>query len=75
MEAIDGRSVVARELKRRLAELTADLGGEASLSYQQRALCRRAIWLEAHLESMEAAAAQGNPAPTFEYVAAVNALP
>lgn len=74
MDGLDGRTAVARELRQRLAALTADLGGDEALSYQQRALCRRVIWLEARIESMEAAAARGQVTSLTEYVVAVNAL-
>ena len=59
MAELDGRSAVARELRGRLDDLMADLGGVEVLSYQRRSLCERAIHLEARLQSLEAAFAQG----------------
>jgi hypothetical protein len=43
VEALDKRTAPARELMRRRAELLADLGGEAELSAQQRAVAEAAV--------------------------------
>ena len=74
LAGLDGRTQVARELKSRLTELQDDLGGEETLSYQRRALCKRAIYLEARADSMEAAMACGNPVDLGQYVMAVNSM-
>ena len=71
---LDGRTAVAKELRSRLAALENDLGGHDELSYQRRSLCRRAIALEAWVESLEARAARGEPAEIGTYTAAVNSL-
>ena len=47
LENLDGRRAAVRELERRFNKLVSDLGGNTYLSYQQTALARRAIHLEA----------------------------
>jgi hypothetical protein len=76
MAELDGRSAVARELRGRLDDLMADLGGVEVLSYQRRSLCERAIHLEARLQSLEAAFAQGTAENGDEsrYAALTNSL-
>ena len=74
LEHMDGRTVAARTLRQRLAEIHADLGGEASLSYAQRSLCRRAVWLESWIETQEAKAAEGADIDIGRQTQALNAL-
>ena len=74
LEHMDGRTVAARTLRQRLAEIHADLGGEASLSYAQRSLCRRAVWLESWIETQEAKAAEGADVDIGRQTQALNAL-
>ena len=74
LKRMDGRTVVARELKARLDELVADLGGPDNLSFQRRALCRRAIHLEARLEDLETKFARGEESGIGHYVIACNSL-
>lgn len=74
LSGLDGRTQVARELRLRLSALHRDLGGEDQLSYQRRALCRRAIHLEARLESMENAFASGEAVEVGHYVVTLNSL-
>lgn len=52
----DRRSVIVREIRRRVDALERDCGAE---SYAQRSLCQRAIFIELQLESMEIAGAEG----------------
>lgn len=59
LEDLDGRSAIARELKRRLSELEANLGGSEQLSYQQRSLAKRAVFIEYRLEAIELELARG----------------
>jgi len=59
LSELDQRSVLARELHQRLNALMDDLGGASALSYQQRALCERAVFLELWLQREEAALARG----------------
>ena len=74
LAGLDGRTQVARGLKARLSALQNDLGGEANLSYQQRSLAKRAIYLEARAESLEAAMASGKDVELGQYIMAINAM-
>lgn len=68
MEDLDGRSLVARELRQRLRALTADLGGLSSLSYQEQSLAKRAVHLERLIETKELTLAQGRRVDENKYV-------
>lgn len=70
----DGRTVLVRELRQREAVLTADLGGRENLSYQQKSLCRRAVYLEGLCESLEAKIVKGQAIDISEYTLLTNAL-
>jgi len=59
LEKLDGRTRMAQVINQRYQQLTTDLGGVDALSYQQRSLCRRALWFEAMLEQWEAALSRG----------------
>ena len=59
LHALDRRSGIYLALTARLQELMQDLGGEDNLSYQQRSLCKRAIWIEARLMAIEEEVAGG----------------
>ena len=59
LDRLDGRTAIAVDMRARWAAMTADLGGEASLSYSQRSLCERALWLEHWLAVQEQALAAG----------------
>ena len=74
LDHMDGRTVAARELRRRLDEVHQDLGGADSLSYSVRSLVRRAIWLESWLESQEALAAEGHDIDVGKQTSALNTL-
>lgn len=74
LDTLDGRTQTAKVLRQRLADLVSDLGGESRLSYAKRSLCRRAIWLEAWIETQEASAAEGEDVAIGQQVQAVNAL-
>ncbi|MCC5982706.1 MAG: hypothetical protein JJU26_13415 [Oceanicaulis sp.] len=74
LEHLDGRTVAARVLRQRLAEIHADLGGESSLSYAQRSLVRQAVWLESWLESQHAEAATGKAVDIGRMTQALNSL-
>jgi len=74
LDALDGRTVVAKTLRARLSEIMADLGGEDQLSYAQRSLVRRAVWLESWIETQEAAAAEGEQVDIGRQVQALNSL-
>jgi len=77
MQEMDGRTLVARELRDRLHALAADLGGWSSLSYQERSLCRRLIHLERLVEQKELKLATGGrfrPMDENVYFNAINSL-
>jgi hypothetical protein len=59
LEKLDGRTRMAQVINSRYHQLTTDLGGVDALSYQQRSLCKRALWFEAMLEQWEAALSRG----------------
>ncbi len=59
IEQLDGRFKIAREVRDRLVTICGDLGGSARLSYLQRSLAKRYVWLELHHEADEARIAKG----------------
>lgn len=74
LDTLDGRTQTARVLRQRLAEIQSDLGGADQLSYAQRSLARRAVWLEAWIETQEANAADGEKIEIGQQVSALNSL-
>ncbi len=62
LDRLDGRSRVAVDMRARWQALTDDLGGAGQLSYAQRSLCERALWLEHWLHVQEQALADGDHA-------------
>ena len=71
---LDGRYTVARALKGRYLTLVADLGGFDALSYQQQSLCKRVIYLEAHIGTLEAELASNKTVNINAYTQMVNTL-
>ena len=71
---MDGRLSLARDLRQRFVELTNDLGGADRLSYQQRSLCERALWLEYWLATQEQELSKGEPFDAAKWTQACNAL-
>ena len=74
LDRLDGRYAMATELRQRFTALTDDLGGADSLSYAQRSLCERALWLEYWLASQERELARGGGFNVGSWVQAVNSL-
>ena len=74
LSKLDGRTRIARAVRDRLGELYADLGGEDSLSYQERSLCKRIVWLEALIETQELALARGEEVEQGRLTQSINAL-
>lgn len=75
LDQLDGRTGIAQTMHQRFKAFTDDLGGADRLSYQQRALVERCLWLEYYLASQEKALASGKE--EFEpgkYTQSVNAL-
>mgnify|MGYP006430004891 CR=1 FL=1 len=54
LSELDQRTALARALRDRLHALMDDLGGETALSYQQRVICERVIFLELWCQRAEA---------------------
>lgn len=71
---LDMRTAVGRDMAGRYAEVCADLGGEASLSYPQRSLIERALWCEFWLASQERDLAEGREFDAGRWTQASNAL-
>ena len=74
LQGLDGRTAVAQELRQRQSSLSNDLGGTEALSYQQRALVDRAIFLEYHLQQQEMRLASGDDFDSGQWVQACNSL-
>jgi len=74
LDALDTRTQLARHMRSRFAALTDDLGGMDGLSYAQRSLCERALWLEYWLASQERELATGQPFDVGKWVQAANSL-
>lgn len=71
---LDGRTGIAQVMRSRFDALTYDLGGSDALSYQQRSLVERALWLEYWLANQERALAQGKQLEIGQWVQATNSL-
>lgn len=74
LDALDTRTALARHMRDRYAALTDDLGGMDALSYAQRSLCERALWLEYWLASQERELAKGEPFDVGRWTQAANSL-
>ena len=59
LEQLDGRTGIAQAMRERHRAFTDDLGGITRLSYAQRSLVERALWLEFWLQTQEQALASG----------------
>ncbi len=74
LEQLDGRTGIAQAMRQRYRTFTDDLGGHDRLSYQQRVLVERALWLEYYLADQERALAGGQEFDPGKYTQSVNAL-
>jgi hypothetical protein len=76
IEDLDRRTRVGAAMQARWNELTDDLGGVHTLSYAQRSLAERALWLEYWLMHQEAALGEGrfNDFEPGQWVQAANSL-
>ena len=74
LDKLDGRLALAGEVRSRFAQLTQDLGGADRLSYAQRSLCERAIWLEYWLASQERELAAGREFDVGRWTQGLNSL-
>ena len=71
---LDGRTDTAKQMRERFASFTQDLGGAERLSYAQRSLVERALWLEFWLASQERELAEGKEFDVGKWVQAANSL-
>lgn len=71
LSALDGRTAIAQEMRRRFDEVSADLGGD--LSYLTRSLVSRYLWQEFWIQTQEEALARGQEIDIGRYTQAVNA--
>jgi len=71
---LDGRMNLAKNLRDRYSELCSDLGGQAQLSYAQRSLVERALWLEYWLSTQEQQLAKGGEFDSARWTQGCNAL-
>lgn len=59
LDRLDGRTAIAVDMRARWQQITDDLGGEATLSYAQRSLVERALWIEHWIAQQERELAEG----------------
>jgi len=71
---LDGRTGIAQVMRERYADLTDDLGGADRLSYAQRSLAERALWLEYWLAQQEQTLATGGEFDVGKWTQAANSL-
>lgn len=74
VEAVDGRSAIARRYRDLVAEHSSDLGGAELLSEAQRQMIRRASSLACWCEAVESRLAEGEDIDIGTYTTATNAL-
>lgn len=74
LDQLDGRTAIAAEMRSRWLELTGDLGGADRLSYAQRSLVERALWIEHWIALQERVLAAGGDADVGRMTQAGNSL-
>ena len=74
LASLDGRTIVAQDMAGRFDEVCRDMGGADRLSYMQRSLIERALWIEFWLAQQERQLALGRDIDTGHYVQAANGL-
>lgn len=74
LEGLDGRTEIAKQMRERFQSFTNDLGGADHLSYAQRSLVERSLWLEFWLASQERELAGGGEFDVGKWVQAANSL-
>lgn len=70
-DSVDGRTGIAKEIRRRFEELKTDTGADTA---QKEMLCQRAIFIGIQLETMEIEAAQEGKLDAGVYTQMSNAL-
>jgi hypothetical protein len=74
LDQLDGRTGVAQVMRDRFRAFTDDLGGVDRLSYAQRSLVERSLWLEYWLADQERKLATGEDFNIGQWVQAANSL-
>ncbi|MDT8372222.1 MAG: hypothetical protein RQ783_09595 [Gammaproteobacteria bacterium] len=74
LNQLDARTTIAQTMRERYRAFTDDLGGNDRLSYAQRSLVERGLWLEYWLASQEQALAAGNDFDVGKWTQAANSL-
>jgi len=74
LASLDGRTSIAVELKQRHLFLCNDLGGYHKLSYQQKSLVDRALFLEYHLQIEERKLVESGDFDSGKWVQSCNSL-
>ena len=74
LSELDGRTGIAQVMRERYAAFTNDLGGVERLSYAQRSLVERALWLEYWLSQQEQQLAGCADFDVGKWVQAANSL-
>lgn len=74
LDGLDYRTALARQMRDRYKSLTDDMGGVDALSYAQRSLCERALWLEYWLSQQEKELAEGGELDVARWTQGCNSL-
>lgn len=74
IDKLDKRTGIAQSMRARYQSFTDDLGGAERLSYSQRSLVERALWLEFWLATQEQAMAEGKEIEVGKWTQACNSL-
>lgn len=74
LSELDGRTSIAGVMRQRFQAFSDDLGGVSRLSYQQKSLVERCLWLEYWLVQQEQLLASGGDFDVGKWVQAVNSL-
>ena len=74
VERLDGRTILANVIPRRIDSIETDMGGAEGLSYARRSLVRRAVWLEAVVETYEQNLAKDRTIDLGAYTQSINSL-
>ncbi|MEX2366009.1 MAG: hypothetical protein WD601_05350 [Pseudohongiellaceae bacterium] len=74
LSSLDARTAIAQSLLQRYKALTDDLGGSVQLSYAQKCLAERALFIEFWIQQQEQALAAGSDFDAGKWTQAVNSL-
>ena len=74
LSELDGRTAIAQVMRERYTAFTNDLGGADRLSYAQRSLVERALWLEYWLAQQEQQLANGADFDVGKWTQAANSI-